>query len=340
MTEEIFTASNTTKMVQIENNQLKKLLNFTFHNLLDGDHEQMELLIHSALNNFTMLSPENTQLGLLLQNRSQEKTNLSLTLESTLQTKAQLEMENKELSMFLNSTLENCNLVEEENRKLARLLNQSLHTIELVSAENEHVRLLLQSEQQTNMQLMEENKVQHSILFSEKLSFLWKLCNQSTLQCSRCLPGWTEHASRCFFLSQESRKWVEARRACLDLGADMAVVLNQEDQAFLTNMTIQYVQQHPEDDFHSAWIGLRDMVKEGTYMWVNGDRLEYDVTYWKHMEPNNAMADWDVSQAGQDCVAIVPPRQPGQEDWLNSWDDIVCGGKRHYICEAIPLSPS
>lgn len=340
MTVEIFTANNTTKRVQIENNQLKQLLNFTFHNLLDGDHEQMELLIHSALNNLPILSPENTQLGLLLQNRSQEKTQLSLTLESTLQDKTQLEIENKELSVFLNSTLEKCNFVEEENRKLDMLLNQSLHTNELVSAESERLHLLLQSEQQTNVQLKEENKVQRSILFSEKLSFLWKLCNQNTLQCSRCLPGWTEHASRCFLLSRETRKWVDARRGCLDFGADMAVVLNQEDQAFLTNMTIQYVQQHPEDGFHSAWIGLRDMVKEGTYTWVNGDKLKYDVTYWKHMEPNNAMAAWDVSQAGQDCVAIVPPLQAGQEDWLNSWDDIVCGGKRHYICETTPLSLS
>lgn len=340
MTEEIFTATNTTKMVQIENNKLKKLLNLTFHNLLDVDHEQMEQLIHSALNNFTTMSPENTQLGLFLQNRSQEKAQLSLTLESTLQGKTQLEMENKELNVFLNSTLERCNLVEEENRKMDMLLNQSLHTIEVVSAESERLHLLLQSEQQTNMQLKEENKVQHSILFSEKLSFLWKLCNQSTLQCSRCLPGWTEHASRCFFMSQEARKWVDARKTCLDFGADLAVVLNQEDQAFLTNMTIQYVQQHPEDDFHSAWIGLRDMVKEGTYMWVNGDKLKYDVTYWKHLEPNNAMAVWDVSQAGQDCVAIVPPKQSGQEDWLNSWDDIVCGGKRHYLCETMPLGLS
>ncbi|XP_008273746.1 CD209 antigen-like [Stegastes partitus] len=178
-----------------------------------------------------------------------------------------------------------------------------------------------------------ENEKLQLLLNSEHLSFVWMFCNNDTLQCSHCLPGWTEHASRCFLLSQDAQKWENARRHCLDMGGDLAVVLSAEDQAFLTNMTFQYTQQHPEVNFHSAWIGMQDMVREGTHVWVNGNSIQPDLIYWRPSEPNNAIASWDVDKAGQDCVAIVPPDEIGTEDWLNSWDDIVCLGARHYICE-------
>ncbi|KAM6943501.1 galactose-specific lectin nattectin-like [Xenentodon cancila] len=169
------------------------------------------------------------------------------------------------------------------------------------------------------------------------MPFLWSLCNKDTLQCSRCLPGWVEHGSRCFFLSKITEKWEDARRDCLKKWGDLAVVMNAEDQAFLTNMTFQYVKKHPQENFHSAWIGLQDMVKENTFIWVNGDSVKGDAIYWKELEPNNAIASWDTDRAGQDCVAILPPKRIETEGWLNSWDDIVCGGKRNYLCETTAL---
>ncbi|XP_041795598.1 CD209 antigen-like protein E [Chelmon rostratus] len=210
----------------------------------------------------------------------------------------------------------------------------------MTSAESKQLRRQLYNERQSSRQLEAENQHQRSILFSKKLSFLWRFCNKSTLQCLRCPPDWTEHATRCFFMSKEAKKWEDARRQCHEFGADLAVVLNAEDQAFLTNMTFQFRQQHPQENFHSAWIGLRDMVREGTFSWINGNRIQSDVAYWKILEPNNAMASWDKDRAGQDCVAIVPPIQIGQDQWLNSWDDIVCGGERHYLCETMALSLS
>ncbi|KAG8001318.1 Macrophage mannose receptor 1 [Nibea albiflora] len=169
------------------------------------------------------------------------------------------------------------------------------------------------------------------------MDFLWRFCDRDTLQCSRCLPGWAEHASRCFILSHEAKKWENARIECFEYGGDLAMVWNEGDQAFLTNMTFQYVQQHPDANLHSAWIGLQDMVKEGTFHWVNGNTIKWNVIYWLDQEPNNALASWDTTQSGQDCVAIVPPARIGVKDWLNSWDDIICNGKRHYICETTAL---
>uniref|UniRef100_A0A672IM08 C-type lectin domain-containing protein n=1 Tax=Salarias fasciatus TaxID=181472 RepID=A0A672IM08_SALFA len=212
-------------------------------------------------------------------------------------------------------------------------LNESLRVISMASAENKSLRQLLDNEQQTTKDLAATNQQQRSILSSTRLSFLWRLCNSDTLQCSRCLPGWAEHDSRCFFLSSVPQKWEVARRECLDMGGDLAVVSSAADQAFLTNMTFQYVRQHPQEDFLSAWIGLQDMVKEGAYFWVSGLKLHSNVTYWRPQEPNNAIAQWEADKAGQDCVTIVPPDHIGTEDWLNSWDDIVCLGQRHFLCE-------
>uniref|UniRef100_A0AAQ6AJB8 C-type lectin domain-containing protein n=1 Tax=Amphiprion ocellaris TaxID=80972 RepID=A0AAQ6AJB8_AMPOC len=267
-----------------------------------------------------------------------EKNNKRIQLlEKTLQEKTQLQVEKNELNMLLNSTLQSCNLVEAENVLLKVALNQSLHNNTVASAENERLQLLLTSEQQTSAQLETVNQRQHSILFSKRLTFVWMFCNNDTLQCSRCQPGWTEHASRCFFLSTVAKTWENARWDCFSMGGDLAVVLNAEDQAFLTNMTFQYTQQHRGEVFHSAWIGMQDMVKEGTHYWVNGNSIQSDVIYWRDSEPNNSIPSWDVDMAGQDCVAIVPPNEVGVGDWLNSWDDIVCLGARHYICETVAL---
>uniref|UniRef100_A0A3B4WLQ2 C-type lectin domain-containing protein n=1 Tax=Seriola lalandi dorsalis TaxID=1841481 RepID=A0A3B4WLQ2_SERLL len=211
----------------------------------------------------------------------------------------QLQIENSELKQLLNCT-GNLTLLRSEYGQLELFMNATLYNLTLMS--------LLINEQQTSMQLEAENQKQRSILFSNHLTFLWGFCNKSTLHCSRCLPGWVEHASRCFFLSSVAEKWEVARQLCISMGGDLAIVLNAEDQAFLTNMTFQYVQAHPQEDFHSAWIGLQDMVKEGTHLWINGKTIKWDVIYWKESEPNNAVPDWDTDLSGQDCVAIVPPK--------------------------------
>uniref|UniRef100_A0A665W8T9 C-type lectin domain-containing protein n=1 Tax=Echeneis naucrates TaxID=173247 RepID=A0A665W8T9_ECHNA len=178
---------------------------------------------------------------------------------------------------MLNSTKQ----LQIENSQLEQLLNSTVQNFTRLRSDYDQLKLLMN---QTSKQLQTENKKQRSILFSEKLSFIWRLCNRSTLQCTRCLPGWVEHASRCFFLSPVAEKWEVARRNCLEMGGDLAVVLSPEDQAFLTNLTYQFGQENPQVNFHSAWIGL----------------------------------------ISSDCVAIVPPRHVGVGKWLNSWDDIFC----------------
>lgn len=325
MAEEINTARDKFKQVNKEKENLAQSLNSTFHNLtvLGHEYDQLKLLMNTTSHNVTLLSVEKTQLSQLLKNTFQEKT--------------QLEVENKVLNKLLNKTLERRNLVYVENTKLKVVLNESLRVIEQVFVDNKRLHTLLDSERQTSAVLEANNQHQRSIIFNSKLSILQKYCNNDTLECSRCMPGWVENDARCYFLSPIARKWENARKDCLDMGSDLAIVLSREEQAFLTNLTFQFVQQHPEINFHSAWIGLQDMVKEGTHVWINGNTPKYGAIFWKELEPNNAIASWDHEKSGQDCVAIVPPKRIDTEDWLNTWDDIVCGGRRHYICETKAL---
>lgn len=133
--------------------------------------------------------------------------------------------------MFLNSTLENGDLVGEEDRQLDLLLNESLHIITLVSAECTRL--------QTSTQLEAENQHKRSILFSNKLSFLWRFCNKSTAVFT--LPAcWAVHTSRRFFLSQET-KVGRCLQEVSQHGGDLAVVLSAE--VFLTNLTFSLYQK-------------------------------------------------------------------------------------------------
>lgn len=324
MAKEILAARYTPTQLQKEYSQLKQLLNATYQNMsiLENEIDQQKLFLNETLYNATLLSAENT--------------NLTKLLKRILKEKFEIQMENKELKMLLNSTLEKYDLIFEENRKLDGVLNSSVQ-LRATSEENNKLKVLLNSSKKTSAQLEEINKKQHSILSSSKLSFLWSLCNKDTLECTRCPPGWVEHASRCFYLSRVPEKWEDARRDCLNKAGDLAVVTDAGDQAFLTNMTFQFVKDNPHENFHSAWIGLQDMVKENTFIWVNGDRVKWDVSYWKEKQPNNVVPSWDSDMIGQDCIAILPPKKIESEDWMNSWDDIVCGEKRNFLCEATAL---
>ncbi|XP_027900161.1 low affinity immunoglobulin epsilon Fc receptor-like [Xiphophorus couchianus] len=276
--------------------------------------------------------------------KEEMKSNTEKLLEEKSRISEQLNLTNTNFSILMAEyerlLLEHpCNYTQLEKKiiSLHKVLSNALKTKEKVEGKVNQLTSQIKSTQKNDQLTELENKKQRSILSSKYLDYIWDLCNRTTLQCSRCLPGWKEHASRCFLLSNLDEKWENARIECRNYKGDLAVVLNAADQAFLTNLTFQFTKANPGMTFHSAWIGLQDMVKEGDHIWVNGERIKPDVIYWRPGEPNNAVAAWDTEQAGQDCVSILPPVAVGPKGWLDSWDDITCVGKRHYICETDAL---
>ena len=48
-----------------------------------------------------------------------------------------------------------------------------------------------------------------------------------------CDASWYGFENHCYFLSDEKRTWVEARKVCTDHGADLATIQNLEDNDFI-----------------------------------------------------------------------------------------------------------
>uniref|UniRef100_A0A8C7K6J5 C-type lectin domain-containing protein n=1 Tax=Oncorhynchus kisutch TaxID=8019 RepID=A0A8C7K6J5_ONCKI len=83
------------------------------------------------------------------------------------------------------------------------------------------------------------------------------------LQNSSCPEGWRRFGCSCYYLSTEEKSWEESRQDCLERGADLVIINNEEEQTFINGYkSVKY-----------AWIGLTDSVTEGTWKWVDGTPL-------------------------------------------------------------------
>lgn len=165
------------------------------------------------------------------------------------------------------------------------------------------------------------------MIFNQKFSFIWNYCDRKTLKCAHCMPDWVEHSSRCFLFSPDEKSWPDARAQCIRLGGDLAVVSSDQDQEFLTNLVKNAA---VVGSIRAAWIGLSDTITEDEFIWIN--MQDVGETHWRENEPNNHIPSWDEKKIGQDCVTIEDAA-----DWKNSWDDVICTGRRHYICETAAL---
>ena len=55
----------------------------------------------------------------------------------------------------------------------------------------------------------------------------------SEIEHSVCDASWYGFENHCYFLSDEKRTWVEARKVCKDHDADLATIQNLEDNDFI-----------------------------------------------------------------------------------------------------------
>ncbi|XP_043994218.1 C-type lectin domain family 4 member E-like [Gambusia affinis] len=147
--------------------------------------------------------------------------------------------------------------------------------------------------------------------------------NISDLTRLKCEPGWEKHGGNCYYFSTTESSWINSRSSCVDRGSDLVKIDSREEQMFLVGRLRNLM----EDDEDKFWIGLRDLVEEGKWFWVDGSPLDESLTFWMDEEPNNISKD---GAASADCGRMG---MKNKHDDLKSWFDISCNYPQKSICE-------
>ncbi|XP_028289877.1 macrophage mannose receptor 1 isoform X2 [Gouania willdenowi] len=127
-----------------------------------------------------------------------------------------------------------------------------------------------------------------------------------------CPNHWVPYAGHCYYLERSKKMWREALAACRKEGADLASILNIEEQSFILSQT----GYSPSD---VLWIGLNDQKNQMLFEWSDNSLVTF--TQWLSGEPSHA------SGFQEDCVVIR-----GKD---GKWADHMCEKTYGYICKKI-----
>ncbi|XP_022606727.1 C-type lectin domain family 4 member G-like isoform X1 [Seriola dumerili] len=98
--------------------------------------------------------------------------------------------------------------------------------------------------------------------------------NKTNLEgsCSRCQPRWIFLQSSCYFFSNsvyETRKnWLDSRAHCISQGGELVVINNLAEQHLMSD-NFRRVSSGSVWWQNGFWIGLREVVAEEKWVWVN-----------------------------------------------------------------------
>ncbi len=122
--------------------------------------------------------------------------------------------------------------------------------------------------------------------------------------------GVTDHP---YLFCTARKTWTEARSYCTARGYYLATIDDATEDGWIDTTADSYSNKE-------WWIGLNDLVTEGTFGWASGSTSTY--RNWYAGEPNDA-------GSGEDCTELNQwdPSSTG-------WNDADCGADRRFVCEA------
>ncbi|RXN36945.1 C-type lectin domain family 4 member F-like protein [Labeo rohita] len=129
-----------------------------------------------------------------------------------------------------------------------------------------------------------------------------------------------QHTEKCiyykssfYYLSTGKKNWNESRQDCLQRRADLIIINDRKEQDFVMNIA----------DKREFWIGVTDIVEEGTWKWADGSTLTsgFWATNGKTPEPNG--------KRDENCAVTCLRNHPQ----LIGWIDVTCNGDYQWICE-------
>ncbi|XP_038235199.1 C-type lectin domain family 17, member A isoform X2 [Dermochelys coriacea] len=123
--------------------------------------------------------------------------------------------------------------------------------------------------------------------------------------CGHCPSGWAWFQRTCYYFSESTKTWHEAKQFCLDTGAQLVIINTKQEQAFMVkSRTTSRV----------YWLGLSDQKMENQWLWVDGSPL--NLSFWSTGEPNDS--------SNEDCGTMATDGR---------WNDINCYMTDYWICE-------
>ncbi|XP_075061079.1 C-type lectin domain family 10 member A-like [Mixophyes fleayi] len=124
-----------------------------------------------------------------------------------------------------------------------------------------------------------------------------------------CSLDWKHNALSCYYVSQKSRQWPDAKKDCEDMKSHLVVINNAKEQDYVIQLT-QGI---------TTWIGLTDM--DGSWKWVDGTSYETTPKFWLENQPDNWFSYY-ITEI-EDCAQIKN----------DGWNDDRCSRRFQYICE-------
>uniref|UniRef100_A0A8C1A941 C-type lectin domain-containing protein n=1 Tax=Cyprinus carpio carpio TaxID=630221 RepID=A0A8C1A941_CYPCA len=113
--------------------------------------------------------------------------------------------------------------------------------------------------------------------------------------------GWFHSDFSFYFMSSMKKSWDESRRYCTERGADL-IIINSREKQVSERYCVEF------------WIGVTDIVEEGTWKWVDGTSVTSG-------EPNGGKLE--------NCAVTYLKKNPE----LIGWIDVNCNGAYQWICE-------
>ncbi|KAM4039045.1 C-type lectin lectoxin-Phi2-like [Anomaloglossus baeobatrachus] len=125
--------------------------------------------------------------------------------------------------------------------------------------------------------------------------------------CTMCPVGWRTIGSSCYYLSEETRTWDEARDECYKVNSFLAMIKDRNESDSLNTLFGR------SSDY---WIGLRRDARDlHIWKWIDGTEVTF--TNWGVNEPNNYL------NSDERCGEITS----------RAWNDKNCDIEQRYLCE-------
>ncbi|KAF4088842.1 hypothetical protein AMELA_G00059370 [Ameiurus melas] len=128
---------------------------------------------------------------------------------------------------------------------------------------------------------------------------------------TKCPFGWVHFEGRCFSYQATFQDWASAEKHCLDLGAHLVSIHNEDEHQLVKSL----IRAHDHQE-NPTWIGLNDCQTVFNFFWSDGTKLVY--TKWNPNQP-------DFYKGVECCVHI-------SSGYSKNWNDIPCHDIYPFVC--------